>query len=1495
MALDQDRRIADKQSTTSMSTSQEPSETNRNPLPAIALPKGGGAIRGVGEKFAANPVTGTGSITVPIATSPGRSGFGPQLSLSYDSGAGNGPFGFGWSLSLPAITRKTDKGLPQYLDANESDVFILSGAEDLVPEFKKDATGKWIIEDGKHVILDERRTVDVITYRVRYYQPRIEGLFVRIERWTNQTNGEIHWRSISRDNITTLYGKTAESRIADPGDSSRRIFSWLICASYDDKGNAIVYEYTAEKDDNVDRAQANERNRVRTANCYLKRIKYGNRTPNRDANWQATDPTQISDWMFDVVFDYGEGHYTEGAPDAQGRVFARAQIDPPAGSHWLVRQDPFSSYRAGFEVRTYPLCRRVLMFHHFPQELSINDCLVRSTEFSYAESPIASFITSVTQSGYVLQPIQNQPDRYLKKSLPPLEFEYSQVPSPEQLARQPIREVDAESLENLPIGLDSASYQWMDLDGEGISGILTEQADGWSYKRNLSANNPVREDGHERTVVHFGPAELVASKPAVGLAGGGQFLDLAGDGQVDLVQMEGPLRGFYERTDEASWAPFQPFVSWPDLNTRDPDLRFVDLTGDGHADILITEGDVLTWYQSLAEEGFERAVRVSLPLDEEQGPRLVFADGTQSIYLADLSGDGLSDLVRIRNGEICYWPNLGYGHFGARVTMDHAPWFDSPDQFDQRRIRLADTDGSGTTDMLYLHRDGVHIYFNQSGNGWSDPVALPQFPPSDTLSSVQALDLLGNGTACLVWSSRLPGVARRPMRYLALMEEKPHLLVGVRNNLGAETKVHYVPSTRSYLDDKRDGKPWITRLPFPVHVVERVETYDRISRNHFVTRYAYHHGYFDGVEREFRGFAMVEQWDTEEFAALTEGGTLPEVANLDAASHVPPVLTRTWFHTGVYLDREHISRQFEDEYYREPGLSDPEFRALLLPDTILPTSLTLEEEREACRALKGSMLRQEIYAFDGTDKAEHPYTVTEQNFTIERLQPKGDNRHAVFFTHAREAISYHYERNPADPRIQHALTLEVDEFGNVLKSAAIGYGRRKTIRVVDAQGKITEVPNPDLNKLDPRDQEKQTRTLVTYTENGVTNAIDTAGDYRKPLPAVTRTYELTGYTPTGSAERFQASDFVKPDPNDPDTQKRVHIFNSEINYEEKPSNGRQRRLIEHVRTLYRPDDLGVSQNDPLALLPLGTVQPLALPGESYKLEFTHGLARQIFVDSGKLSQVDLDLVLAKEGKYVHSEGDNNWWIPSGRMFYSPGADNDALTELTHAQQHFFLPHRYRDPFHTKQVPTEMFVDYDAYDLLMLETSDPLGNRVTVGERNVDPTQPLVRQGNDYRVLQPALMMDPNRNRSTVAFDALGMVAGTAVMGKPEDNPVPGDLLAATFHTDLTQAEIDQFFANPKGTMAATLLDSATTRIIYDLTGYWREPDPQKKPPAFAATLARETHTSDPVPAGGLKIQVSFSYSDGFGREIQKKIQAERGRVPKRDANGKIIVGADGQP
>jgi len=1506
------------------------SSNNQISVPSISLPKGGGAIRGIGEKFAANPVTGTGSMTVPIATSLGRSGFGPQLSLSYDSGAGNGSFGLGWSLSLPAITRKTDKGLPHYFDGGkdqpDSDVFILSGAEDLVSVLTKDTLGNWKLKDvsspdGEYVI--------------RRYQPRIEGLFVRIERWT-RSDGDVHWRSISKDNMLTLYGKDENSRIYDP-DNLQHIFSWLICETRDDKGNAIVYKYKAEDGEGVDLAQAHEQNRGerrstrRNANRYLKSIHYGNRNTLLDHSgnrprFVEQDPWDKADWMFEVVFDYGEGydadvpsnvdhcHYLESKPDADDRIFVQANMTLPTNAqYWPVRQDPFSSYRAGFEVRTYRLCRRVLMFHHFPQELGINDYLVRSTEFTYSPSPIASFITGVTQSGYLSQPTPNQANRYLKKSLPPVEFEYSQVPLPDEFAVLPIQEVDAESLENLPIGLDGANYQWMDLDGEGTSGILTEQANGWFYKRNLSANHQLKDNGKAPTVAMFGPMEVVASKPAAGLGDGAQFLDLAGDGQVDLVQMVGSERGFYERTENANWEPFQAFTSWPNVNTRDPNLKFVDLTGDGHADILISDDDVFQWHESLAEEGFGPVERVYQALDEEKGPRLVFADGTDSMYLADMSGDGLTDLARIRNGEVCFWPNLGYGRFGAKVTMDHTPWFDAPDQFHQRRIRLVDIDGSGTTDIVYLHRDGVHIYFNQSGNRWSDAVELRQFPAVNDITSVQALDLLGNGTGCLVWSSALPGDARRPMRYIALMEEKPHLLIGVKNNLGAETIVKYAPSTKFYLDDKEAGNPWVTRLPFPVHVVERIETHDYISRNRFVTLYKYHHGYFDGEEREFRGFGMVEQQDTEEFAALSASENFPVGDNVDESTHVPPILTKTWFHTGAYIEGERISRHFEHEYYREgdvsrgeSGLSDLQLEAILLDDTVFPITIRLsdgtrqpysllgDEFREASRSLKGAILRQEIYSLDKnpdgtlTDESDRPYSVSERNYTIELLQPRSSNQHAIFFTHAREQVDFHYERKlvdvngekRADPRVTHSLTLEVDAYGNMLCTLTIGYPRRDLPLVTEAE---------------------QKETHMTLIVNRVANIANETDWYRIGVPVETRTYEIV------KPPEPSTSDFLIPffkfdamsvlinglfplEQAEPDEHKLwpYEKWDWRTNNANVPAETRL-RLIEHVRSLYRRNTLN-------GFSPLGQVESLALPGESYKLAFTPNLLKTIFVESGKLASQDVDTTFGTDGGYVHSEGDTNWWIPSGQIFYSPNTTDSAADELTFAREHFFLPHRYRDPF-----GNETFVAYDSsandptrnHNLLLVETRDALGNIVTVNTED-DSHNTSLRI--DYRVLQPYWVTDPNKNRTQVAFDVLGMVAATAVMGKPGEDL--GDLLQEVngdpLPTDLTVTEVQHFAGDPLA-QKTDLLGRATTRIVYDLDRWKRE-----TLPPFAATPARETHIHD---TGGpqSKIQVSFSYSDGFGREIQKKIQAEPEKVnnvigpPRWVGSGWTIFNNKGKP
>ena len=112
-----------------------------------------------------------------------------------------------------------------------------------------------------------------------------------------------------------------------------------------------------------------------------------------------------------------------------------------------------------------------------------------------------------------------------------------------------------------------------------------------------------------------------------------------------------------------------------------------------------------------------------------------------------------------------------------------------------------------------------------------------------------------------------------PLKYIDLMNsKKPHVMFSYKNNLGKEVSLEYKPSTKFYIDDKLAGKPWVTKLHFPVHCVSKTTTEDKISGYKFVSEYKYHHGYYDHPEREFRGFGMVEQIDAETFDHWTKSG-----------------------------------------------------------------------------------------------------------------------------------------------------------------------------------------------------------------------------------------------------------------------------------------------------------------------------------------------------------------------------------------------------------------------------------------------------------------------------------------------------------------------------------------------------------------------------------------------------------------------------------------------
>lgn len=1176
--------------------SQKQSASSKQTKPAApapllsppSMPKGGGAIRGIGEKLSVSAATGTAGLTIPLAVSPGRGA--PELSLSYSSGGGNGTFGLGWNLSVGAITRKTDKELPRYIDDAESDTFVHAG-EDLVPA---------------HDTEGDRIEFESGDYRVVRYRPRVEGAFSRIERWTMKATKETHWRITSRENVTSRYGQTSASRIADPG-ASLRVFSWLLDTTEDDRGNVTTYEYKAEDGVGVNRGTAAEFPRFAapeeysaTAQRYLKRVKYGNLG---------------SDHLFEVVFDYGE--HDSSTPT------------PSETTSWPARQDAFSSYRGGFEVRNHRLCKRVLMFHRFA-ELGETPCLVRSTDFTYEQGPAFTYLTAATQRGY----IRESGGTYTSEAMPAVSLDYSRAELNDKLNM-----LDKESLEGLR---GTGQVEWVDLDGDGLPGALLATDRAWYFKAN-------RGEGK------LAAPALLDRLPSPAQLGAGlqQLTDLGGDGTLDLVQYAKPMSGYFERQSDRSWAPFAALRDVPNIDWNDPNLRFIDLDGDGHPDLLITEQDAFVWYRSEGKNGFAAAQRLAKSRDENEGPAVVFADSTQSIQLADMSGDGLVDIVRIRNSEVCYWPNLGYGRFGRKVTLDASPLFDRPEQFDARRIRLGDFDGSGTTDLVYLHGDGARVYFNQSGNRVSAKHDINSLPPLDAGGTVSVVDLLGNGTSCLVWVSPLAHTGARHVLYVdPFGGKKPHLLTKVLNNLGAETRITYASSTKFSLADKAAQRPWLTKLSFPVLVVEKVKTLDHVSKTSLVTSYAYHHGYFDPNDREFRGFACVEQWDAETLNGAEEDELV-----------LPPVRTVSWFHTGAWMERERLELALRDEYFEgddDAPLSDTTLVAPLLSDPEQPSELTLEEEQEAARALKGQTLRVEVYAEDGSELAVRPYSVSERDFAIRLVQSKGDEKHGVFFVHPRHTLNLHYERNVDDPRMQQETVLAIDECGNVTRSAAVAYPRRGT-------GHPAE----------------QTKLWCTVTEQSYENVTDEGAWYRVGVPVQTRTWELTGLeapsmgilSESALNEPFDGAD--------------------EIGYETAATSGYQKRTIARAITTYSNDD----QDTELAL---GVIESKAIIWQKYAAALTSTLASNTY---GSFASM-----LTSDAKYVLLDG--HYFAPGGRvllddeLFYLPVEAIDPFGA------HTFL--RYDDYGFVEEaedaVGNVTAFEHDYRVLAPAQVTDPNGNR-----------------------------------------------------------------------------------------------------------------------------------------------------------------------------------------
>ena len=1173
-------------------------------------------MQGIGEKFSPNPQTGTGNFTIPITVPSGRNGLAPQLSLSYSSGSGNGPFGLGWDLSLPSIARKTSKGTPLYNDAE--DTFILSGHEDLVP----------IGQFG-----DATR-----------YKPRTEGLFALIDHHKDPVAGLDYWEVKSTDGITSIYGKPANAGlepaiIADPLDRTK-IFAWKLTQTIDTFGNKIIYEYARD----LGQADAHQWDQL-----YLKRIRY----------IDFTDQTATR-YLVSVTFVY-------------------------EGNDLVVRPDAFSDYRAGFEIRTRRRCERIeIRVHEAPERL------VRTYELIYLDRITGKEqFVPLNRSSLLSQINVRGHDGNLTEALPPVEFSYTQF-EPQHRKFVPL------TGSQLPANsLGSPEYELADLFGNGLPDVL-QMNSSVRYWRNLGGGRFDRP-----RAMSTAPAGIHLTDPGV------QLLDADGDGRLDLLVTNEIVSGYYPLQFGGLWnrRSFKKYTKAPSFNLKDPEVRLLDLDGDGVTDAL-RSGSRLECFFNDPRDGW-KATRQVERRQLSDFPNVNFSD--QRVKLADMTGDGLLDIVLVSDRDLVYWPNLGRGEWSKRISTDDAPAF--PYGYDPKRILLGDVDGDGLADLIYVDDKKVTLWINQSGNGWSQPIVIRGTPAVTNSDGVRLADIFGTGFSGLLWSRDADGLSNKTLHFLDFSGEvKPYLLNVMDNHVGATTRVTYSSSTKFYLqDEQRPETRWKTPLPFPVQVVSSVEVIDAISGGRLTTEYTYHHGYWDGVEREFRGFGRVDQRDTEVFDNPT-------------GSYSPPTETRTWFHLGP-IDATEFGDWHEADFSNEFWQEDSQMLDRPAAMNEYLANLPQRAKRDALRALRNQPVRVELYALDGTGDASRPYVVTEHLWGLreEPIPTSSDpQRPRVFFPHLLAQRTTQWERGD-DPKTAFTFTGDYDDFGQPRQHTMVALPRRSAKR------------NAALD---------ETRILTTHTRT--TYAIPDAGLYLKDRPANLNTFTLTT---APELTETQPSNLPQVLLEQKTAAQAVHTQFQTLLAAWQPGQALPAsvRLLSHTMNHYDG-----SPAQAFTGRTAGVVGPYGALTRTESLVFTnaelntaYGTQRPTYLGGPSTpptgAPAGFGNNLGYQLKQRSAEGyQDGYYIDVRREKFD---FHDSTLGQTRG-----LAIASQDP-----LGHEARITFDTYSLFPVEIRDLAGMKMLASY--------------DYRVLQPESVTDPNGNRTDYTFTPLGLLATTSVHGK----------------------------------------------------------------------------------------------------------------------------------
>lgn len=807
---------------------------------SISIPTGPGSVEGLGESFEPQLNTGSAPYSFKFALPTGRAGLAPELSLSYNSGGGNSPFGLGWGVSVPHIQRQTDKGQPNYGSGPAEDTFVFLG-EELIR-----------LTDGSYRVENESGFQRFRRVNDGWEVQEKSGRALRFGQYPNAAEP----------------GRFSRQQVPETSDSFDSTFCWSLDSIEDVNGNLIELFYDGFDDS--------------PGNLYLVEVRYTLRSES-DATVRFLAPHHRVNFLYEA------------------------------------RADQISDFRSGFEIVTGRRCFEVRVLTVSDPSRDSTGKLVRRYQIGYVHEVSPGAQAHIPSTVSRLQQI-TQRDA-IGNEIPPLRFGYY------DLGLGPEASVGVKPVEALDI--PAPTWEFLDVNLDALPDLLLTNGEIHRFLPNLGSGR-------------FGQPEDFGNLP--GIPGinlnqeGVTLLDIDGDGSSELVHRrgggsrdDGVVYHALERiTDQARasgvrvrWGEGRMYENGLGYSLENPYVRLLDVDCDKTIDIVRADETGMRIVRNVsASNGLRRWV-------EEKELRYgsqALADLSRGfndpganpprpdpfLLLSDMNGDRLLDLVSLYiEGsfvEIQYWPNRGSGSWAA--SRDVAITINSKDYkalflgaAPGSRLRIMDVNADGLGDLVFPDSGLVRLWINLGGDHVSNVVeiSVPEFTQGAT---IREADLNGNGTTDLVWWNPSAEDPKDRFFYLDFVPgPRPNLLKSIDNGLGKITTIEYRSSVDYYVSARDAGDPWETPLQISVPVVSRMVTtpsldldshseIDGNSRDdQYITELYYKDGYYDGFEKEFRGFAQasrVERGDDRHGDLIAAG-----------AVHTPTTVTRYRFHTGA--------------------------------------------------------------------------------------------------------------------------------------------------------------------------------------------------------------------------------------------------------------------------------------------------------------------------------------------------------------------------------------------------------------------------------------------------------------------------------------------------------------------------------------------------------------------------------------------------------------------